>query len=324
MDRWAGLIRIPLRPNNGAHYKVAASLRLSPSSKTLAVPSANVVFFNGDRVEGTGDHVIERLSDSRTVAEILVSKFGGSVNAWVVDASTFNGPFAVYRDLVPTVDSRGDPRGYDPEGFPASTSVVSLLRKCVEEAKNEITGTEPLLLSTSYPPKTVLLGFSKGGTVLNQILTELAHLKPGSTEDSPRLQQVHIIPASKESFLLSISNIHYVDVGLNSPGAYLTDHAVIKKIAEHLASSACEIHFAIHGTPRQWCSRDRPWICKEKDRLVQLLQGESPRTDGRLQVSERLYFPDRPPSLQMHFEIIEHLNVTSRAVCDNVNSRKTG
>ncbi|KAK1306938.1 hypothetical protein QJS10_CPA10g00958 [Acorus calamus] len=94
----------------------------------------------------------------------------------------------------------------------------------------------------------------------------------GSTKDSPRLQQVHIIPAFKESFLLSISNMHYVDVGLNSPGAYLTDHAVIKKIAEHLAPSVREIHIAIHGTPRQWCSSDCPWIRKEKDRLVQLLQ----------------------------------------------------
>lgn len=97
----------------------------------------NAIFFNGDRVEGTGNPMIEKLSDSRNIAELLVSKLGGSANAWVVDASTFNGPFAVYKEFIPSVNSRGEPKRYDPNGLPASSSIVTILSKCVEEVKTE-------------------------------------------------------------------------------------------------------------------------------------------------------------------------------------------
>lgn len=97
------------------------------------VPSANVIFFNGDRVEGTGNPVIERLSDLSRIAEVLVSKLGGSVNAWVIDASNFNGPFAIYKDFIPSVNKWGEPQSYDATGFPASTSIASLLSNCIKE-----------------------------------------------------------------------------------------------------------------------------------------------------------------------------------------------
>lgn len=97
------------------------------------MPSANAIFFNGDRIEGTGNPVIERLSDLQNIAKILVSKFGGSINAWVVEASVFNGPFAVYKDFIPSVNQRGEPKSYSPIGFPASRTTVSLLSDCLEE-----------------------------------------------------------------------------------------------------------------------------------------------------------------------------------------------
>ena len=97
------------------------------------MPSANAIFFSGDRVLGTGNPVIERLSDLQNIAEILVSKIGGSVNAWVVEASMFNGPFASYKDFIPSVNQRGEPKSYDPTGFPASRATVSLLSNCLKE-----------------------------------------------------------------------------------------------------------------------------------------------------------------------------------------------
>lgn len=100
------------------------------------VPSANAIFFHGDRVPETGNHVIERLYDLQKVAEIIVSKFGNSVNAWVVEASVFNGPFAIYKDFVPSVNQRGAPKSYSPIGFPASSSIVSLLSSCLHEVIN--------------------------------------------------------------------------------------------------------------------------------------------------------------------------------------------
>ncbi|XP_057492218.1 uncharacterized protein LOC130777803 [Actinidia eriantha] len=96
-------------------------------------PSANAVFFNGDQGKGTGNPVIERLSDLERITEILVSKFGSSVNAWVIEASTFNAPFAVSKDFIRSVNIWGEPKSYNPTGFLASTSTVNLLSNCLKE-----------------------------------------------------------------------------------------------------------------------------------------------------------------------------------------------
>lgn len=77
--------------------------------------------------------MIERLSALQNIADILVSKFGSSSNVWVIEASTHNGPFAVYKDFVPSVNQYGEPKVYSAAGLPASTSTVSLLSKCIEE-----------------------------------------------------------------------------------------------------------------------------------------------------------------------------------------------
>lgn len=89
-------------------------------------------------MEGTENPVIERLSDPQRIAEILVSKFGGSINAFVVEAPIFNGPFAVYKDFIPSVNEYGEPKSYDATEFPASTSLVLLLSKFLAEVRLKI------------------------------------------------------------------------------------------------------------------------------------------------------------------------------------------
>uniref|UniRef100_A0A7N0UPI2 Uncharacterized protein n=1 Tax=Kalanchoe fedtschenkoi TaxID=63787 RepID=A0A7N0UPI2_KALFE len=314
MERWSGILNVPLHPGSEACYRVAASLRLTPL-KTLQVPSANAIFFSGDRVEGTGNPVIERLSNLQRISEILVSKFGSSINAWVIEASTFNGPFAVYTDFLPSVNQWGEPRSYNPAGFPASSSIFRLLMKCLAEAKNGIRGygaspvQSTITATDSTHPKTIILGFSKGGTVLNQLVTEHAfsEIKPNS--NLPTISKNQVIPYSRESLLESITQIHFVDVGLNSAGAYLTDQDTIRKLSKRAASGDSCIQFMFHGTPRQWSDKRRDWIRREKDELVDLLKTESQASHGKLAVCERLYFGDKAPDLQMHFEIIEALDI---------------
>ncbi|KAL3537070.1 hypothetical protein ACH5RR_000436 [Cinchona calisaya] len=328
MDRWTGILKVPLRPNSSTFYRVAASLCLSSTSKTLAVPAANAIFFNGDKVEGTGNPVIERLSDIQKIAEILVSKFGSSVNAWVVEAATFNGPFAVYKDFIPTVNLNGEPKSYNATGFPTSSSIVLLLFNCLNEAKYAILrGQEDLYqaepsMSCLVKPKTLVIGFSKGGTVLNQLLTELGSTEVQPTGNGSRANKTvmhggqsmwegdDIIPTSKEELLNSIAEIHYVDVGLNSEGAYLTNKDVIERLSDRLTRRAFGIRFILHGTPRQWCDRWRTWIRNEKNEFFRLLKLAARKNMGKLILRERLYFADRPSSLQMHFEIIENLDVS--------------
>ncbi|KAL2477873.1 hypothetical protein Fot_47028 [Forsythia ovata] len=328
MDRWSGILKIPLYPNSGNIYRVVASLCLSSSSKRLSVPYGNVIFFNGDRVEGTGNPVIERLSDPQRIAEILVSKFEGPVNAYVIEAPIFNGPFAVYKDFIPFVNENGEPKSYDATGFPASTSLVLLLSKVLKEAKSAIFGKQKdpfqaeVVPSFLCEPKTAVLGFSKGGTILNQLVTEIAFSEVQSPECTVHAnknmmneglairEEDLIVPTTKDSLLNSIAEIHYVDVGLNSKGAYLTNRDAIDRISERLARGASGIRFVFHGTPRQWCDSRRMWIRNEKDALVRLLKTAAHRNMGKLYIRERSYFVGTPANLQMHFEIIEYLDVS--------------
>ncbi|XP_009142305.1 UPF0565 protein C2orf69 [Brassica rapa] len=306
MERWSSVLKIPLIATSSNYYRVAASLCLSE------VPSANAIFFHGDRVRDTGNPVIERLYDLQKVAEVIVSKFGNSVNAWVVEASVFNGPFAVYKDFVPLVNRYGEPTAsYSPIGFPASSSIVSLLSSFLQEAESRVLkeGKDVYWRSSlADSPRTILLGFSKGGVVMNQILSEMSSLETNSADEH---EEIGMVPASKESFLKSISEVHYIDVGLNSSGAYITDQNVVQRISQRLTGGGSSVSVFVHGTPRQWRDEQRGWIVKEKDELVRLLKSEGENSGGKLQVHERFYFADRVPDLQMHFEIIDVMDVSS-------------
>ncbi|KAI4372683.1 hypothetical protein MLD38_010883 [Melastoma candidum] len=309
MDRWTGVLRVPVQPNRSpaaVYCRVAASLRLS----AVPPPSANLMFFTGDRVEGSGNPVVDRLSDLSTIADVLVSKFGPSSNAWVIEAPAFHGPFSVYREFVPGTNRYGEPKSYDPSGLPASASLVSLLRNCLVQVEEEISKRKKDIAIglVSSPlcclPRTIILGFSKGGTVINQLVAELSQAEVLSLG-----LLCGRVPSTKEELLNSIEEVHYVDVGLNSSGAYITDGSVITRIAERVARGGKSIRFILHGTPRQWGDKKRAWIRREKDRLLRLLDSASRQTDRRITVTEKLYFADRPPDLQMHFEIIEKLEV---------------
>lgn len=157
-------------------------------------------------------------------------------------------------------------------------------------------------------PKIFILGFSKGGTVLNQIVTELAYSDIGSNVNSS--EEISTVPKTKEALLNNISEIHYVDVGLNSTGAYLTSNDVFERISKRLIQGALELRFVLHGTPRQWSDKRRDWIRKEKDKMLLLLESEAHKSGGKLEVLSRYYFDDKPPNMQMHFEIIESLDVS--------------
>eukprot|EP01018_Ginkgo_biloba_P001486 Gb_34842 [translate_table: standard] len=192
-------------------------------------------------------------------------------------------------------------------------------------------------------PQTVVLGFSKGGVVVNQLLTELAllnnHVNNSNsksikydpqhelrgksvdfldiTEEQEKMYPEHcerhselnlLIPHSSDGLLKSIEEFHYVDVGLNCPGAYQTNPFVIERIGKIAESRKTTLRIVLHGTPRQWADCNRPWISSEKETLIALLQEEARKhKENKLQISEKLYFADRFPSLQMHFEIIEHM-----------------
>lgn len=171
-------------------------------------------------------------------------------------------------------------------------------------------------LLPSSAPKTIILGFSKGGVVVNQLVTELSYWASKSAKSSvdisqrsPPLLTCDLFPATASDVLSSISEFHYLDVGLNCAGAYTTDHATIKGIASYVSQTTDNLRFGLHGTPRQWSDPNRPWILAEKNTMLWLLQDEANKCEGRLTLSEKRYFDGRPRSLLMHFEILEAMDI---------------
>jgi hypothetical protein len=147
-------------------------------------------------------------------------------------------------------------------------------------------------------------------------MTELSYWASKSRKGSAEVSQGGtalltrnlLVPATASDVLSSISEFHYVDVGLNCAGAYITDHAVIRGIANYVCHTSNNLCVVLHGTPRQWSDSNRPWITTEKDRMLQLLQDEAKRCHGRLLLAEKKYFDGRARSLLMHFEILEAMD----------------
>lgn len=94
-------------------------------------PSSNVIFFMGDRVDVSENSIIDRLSQPRTIASILVSKLGSSVNVWVVEPSHYKDSFACYDNLLPSLSPSGEPSDYKPRCLPAARATLSLLQNCL-------------------------------------------------------------------------------------------------------------------------------------------------------------------------------------------------
>jgi hypothetical protein len=94
-------------------------------------PSSNVIFFMGDRVDVSENSIIDRLSQPRTIASILVSKLGSSVNVWVVEPSHYKDSFACYENLLPSLSPSGEPSDYKPRCLPAARATLSLLQNCL-------------------------------------------------------------------------------------------------------------------------------------------------------------------------------------------------
>lgn len=89
----------------------------------------------------------------------------------------------------------------------------------------------------------LLVGFSKGGMVVNQILTEMSGMARSPCSEDEDLMR----------FANTLKQVHYVDVGLNCPGAYIWDDEVIQGIAllYHRSCPDKKTFIILHGTRRQ-------------------------------------------------------------------------
>ena len=192
--------------------------------------------------------------------------------------------------------STGEPLGYPVRPLRALKQLQSLL----DDAQLAPGGGH------SWPVH--LIGFSKGGVVLNQVLAELS--QPCNEPEVVCLRQVCLCNIQVQSYpaepaltvcpaLQSLREIHFCDVGLNSRGVFLTDPRDLQNLAQEMKQSLPHLSIMLHGTPRQWADSTRPWIAAEKKRFIKGL------ADAGIRIAERTYFEGQDPSLLMHFQCIE-------------------
>ncbi|GAQ90416.1 hypothetical protein KFL_006370010 [Klebsormidium nitens] len=314
----------------------------------------NALYFVGDYVDGDGDALIERLNTGEGVAATLLPKLDPGSNLFIVYPSMYQDRiWACYTSMLPATSRTGEPLGFDGKDPMAARQLGALLQDALRQisafpegtqggneeasANNEagrsaaglpVGHTETSVPGVSAPSASALptfvMGFSKGGVVLNEILAEIAALEDrrpasgASGRESNTVGKVRSYTSSSggakssgegfsgaEAFLESITEVHYVDVGLICPGAYLTDPQKLSNVVRRGARNPLTI--GLHGTPRQWEERRRPWIGEEKDRMLATLRAEAAAAGANsgFEVFERGYCEGGKVGMRMHFEIVD-------------------
>uniref|UniRef100_H3HB66 Uncharacterized protein n=1 Tax=Phytophthora ramorum TaxID=164328 RepID=H3HB66_PHYRM len=141
----------------------------------LSVPKSatarcNVIFFPGDVQDFKAamlDGPFADYSDYayEAVAELLSEKFGDTCNVWVVRPSRFkHGAYSSFDNFV-TTNNYGAATEYDTTAY-ATKHLASLMQNTQATLRRQGVNVSTAL-------SMHLLGFSKGGIVLNQLVTEL-------------------------------------------------------------------------------------------------------------------------------------------------------
>ncbi|KAL4618058.1 hypothetical protein GN956_G20582 [Arapaima gigas] len=132
-----------------------------------------------------------------------------------------------------------------------------------------------------FPPpgfSLVLVGFSKGCVVLNQIVHELER-----AQADPELAP----------FLSCVTDFYWLDGGHpGGSGTWVTEQHVL----EVLAASRIALH--AHVTPYEVRDPMRSWVGHEHRRFVQILK------ELGAPLSNTLHFEDEPASIDNHFRVI--------------------
>ncbi|KAM9487367.1 mitochondrial protein C2orf69 homolog [Clarias gariepinus] len=282
------LLRLSAVPGSEQHRTNDVLLLRPDPRQTRATRSENahVVFFPGDIQNFHQEMAVQPdaspwISFSlERVAWMLGARFPGR-HVWLVRPSRLHlQKFSCYSNFVSS-DVFGAPK-HSPD-YGAVRHLRALLGHATEQAA--IAEPLPPLGSSSVPAplptgfSLILVGFSKGCVVLNQIVHELA-----SARTDPHLRQ----------FLNSISDMYWLDGGHPGTGdTWVTD----KQALRELASSGVAVH--AHVTPYEVCDPARAWVGREHRRFVKTLQELGAR------VTQNLHFKDEPVCIANHFRVIE-------------------
>ena len=159
--------------------------------------------------------------------------------------------------------------------------------------------------STVLSLPLVLVGFSKGCVVLNQIVHELGNYVEEEGVEShnrkspiPAAEIAHKLDHKRvqrgRDFVKRIKAFYWLDAGHSGThDTWVTSDELLKT----LSSLGAEIH--VHVTPQQVCDPHRPWLGEEQRLFVSKLQQLGAN------VRETIHFEHDERSLEKHFRVLE-------------------
>lgn len=209
--------------------------------------------------------------NTENTAKILHKKFPNSLIFIIKPTRMHLMTFAVYSNFFQTNDF-GSPTHCGDHG--AIRHLSSLYSSAVGEVYKE-SQQEPVTDLAVH-----LIGFSKGCTVLNQVVLEL-HLLENNSEI--------------KNFVKTIKSFYWLDGGHSGgkDNTWVTDDSALRQ----LASLDCQIY--IHVSPYQVGDPMRKWIGQQENKFYKKL------LTLKAKVQETHHFEMEPSSIENHFKVLE-------------------
>ena len=276
----------------GSHIRVLYRVPLTACSEVVAFPGDGVPWPSWPVLPGASSDSHPH-SGGLLAALAARSEFAASA-LFVLEPGCVD-PFAIYDNILPygSLTECGDPQAgrYEGTGGAAARAInAAVMTAWAHAAMDGICATLPVLA----------IGFSKGGVVLNQILAELAQ--------EPAEDEMDEAEAEASGWLRRLRQVHYLDVGVQTAGAHLTQRELIAALGRRAATAGTPLPaICVHGTPRQWRDPSRPSIRGEMILSVDLMR------EAGLQVHAHEYLEHEPRSMAMHFDIVRCFAVAEPA-----------
>uniref|UniRef100_A0A914WFL3 Uncharacterized protein n=1 Tax=Plectus sambesii TaxID=2011161 RepID=A0A914WFL3_9BILA len=185
-------------------------------------------------------------------------------------AHMFQRSFAVYRNFV-------ESNNFGVPTYSSAICAVDHLERLLQSACGQLELSAEEAISD-----VILIGFSKGCVVLNQLLHELPMVDAGADD---RLK----------TFASKCRRWVWLDGGHNGKkeDVWVTDEALLKEVVQR------NIRVSVHVTPYQVSNPDQPWKSRQEQKFVNSLK----QLGGN--VDRTLHFDHLPPSIESHFNVIE-------------------
>jgi hypothetical protein len=234
-----------------------------------------VLFFGGDSVDAAdAPPDVVRLQAPAAQAAAVQTRWPQCAVVCVTP-SRHEAGFACYDRFLPATTRAGDPLGTPPAGLPALSQAGSLLEAgrwpAATAGEAEAGAGAPASASPALWPPTRVVGFSKGGTIISQMLAELAAVgQARAGGDAAALAALEGAHPAALRLAASIQSLVYIDSGLNCRGSHCTDPGVAAGVAR-LGPPPPSLE--IHGTARQWGDARRPWLADEAARCARAFEG---------------------------------------------------